>query len=55
MFELVGREDVTSKLQPFVSERAFRVAPLDAALPRTGAERSKRWRLAINTRVEPDL
>jgi predicted transcriptional regulator of viral defense system len=55
LLELVEQGDVASRLQQFVRERAVRVAPLDAALPRTGAERSKRWRLAINTKVEPDL
>jgi hypothetical protein len=38
-----------------VREHARRVAPLDASSSRTGAERSERWRIAINTHVEVDL
>jgi len=55
LLELVDQSDVAVKLQVFVAERAERVAPLDASKSRTGAERSRRWRLAINTKVEPDL
>ena len=55
VLELVEQRDAASKLLPLVQEHALRISPLNASLPRTGAVRSKRWRLAINTRVEPDL
>jgi len=55
LLELVEQNDAASRLQPFVQEHARRVAPLEASSPRTGAERSHRWRVAINTVVEPDV
>jgi predicted transcriptional regulator of viral defense system len=55
LLELLGRSDVTGPLGVLVSERAHRVAALDASSSRTGASRSSRWKVAINTEVEPDL
>ena len=55
LLDLVEASDVANVLQPYVQERARRAAPLDASAPRTGAERSRRWRIAINTDVEADL
>ena len=54
LLELVEAVEVARELLPYIQERARRVAPLDASLPRTGSERSERWRLAINTDVEVD-
>lgn len=55
LLELVDQGDAATELEALVAERAERVAPLDASKSRTGAERSGLWRLAINTKVEPDL
>lgn len=55
LLDMVGAGDVADALQPYVQEHARRVAPLDASAPRTGAERSGRWKIAINTDVEADL
>lgn len=55
LLELVGHSEVTDALNVLVVERARRVAALDASSPRTGASRSSRWKVAINTQVEPDL
>jgi hypothetical protein len=55
LLELVGRSEVTDPLHSHVAERARRVAALDASLSRTGARRSSRWKVAVNTEVEPDL
>lgn len=54
LLDLVEAEEVAGALLPYVEERAKRVAPLDASLPRTGRQRSARWRIAINTAVEID-
>jgi len=54
LLELVEAGEIASALLPYVGEHATRVAPLDAALPRTGHQRSERWRIAINTEVEVD-
>jgi hypothetical protein len=55
LLELVEVEDAASALLAYVQEVASRVVPLDASLPRTGAERSKHWLVAINTDVEADF
>jgi predicted transcriptional regulator of viral defense system len=55
LLELVEQQSLASELQSYIQKHARRIVPLDATLPRTGAERSKRWRVAINTDVEPDL
>ncbi len=55
LLELVDRNDVVRELQLFVQQHAHRIAPLDASSSRTGARRSQRWRIAINTDVQPDL
>jgi predicted transcriptional regulator of viral defense system len=54
LLDLVEAGEVAGALLPYVAEHATRVAPLDAALPRTGNKRSERWRIAINTEVEVD-
>jgi len=55
LLELVEQGEVARQLLPLVGDRARRTAPLDPALPRTGAPRSRDWRIAINAVVEPDL
>ena len=54
LLELVGAAEFADALSPYVGERARRVAPLDASVSRTGAERSERWRIAVNIEVEPE-
>lgn len=54
LLDLVEAGEIASALLPHVREHATRVAPLDASLPRTGSERSERWRIAINTDVGVD-
>jgi predicted transcriptional regulator of viral defense system len=55
LLELVDAGATANALIPYVEERAERVAPLDASLLRTGAKRSKRWRIAVNREIEVDL
>lgn len=55
LLELVEAGKVAKLLLPYVREHATRVAPLDASMPRTGARRSERWRVAINIDVDVDL
>ncbi len=54
LLESLGSDTNAEALLPFVEKYAGRVAPLDASLPRTGSQRSKRWLVAINTDVEAD-
>lgn len=54
LLELVEATEAASALGPYVEARARRVAPLDASASRAGAERSARWRVAINIDVEAD-
>lgn len=55
ILEQVGAAELANALYPFVQKHANRVVPLNTALPRTGFYRSKRWLVAVNTEVEPDL
>ena len=55
LLELVEAGEVAASLESHVQTHARRVAPLLASSSRTGAERSERWRIAINTVVEMDL
>jgi predicted transcriptional regulator of viral defense system len=55
LLELVDAGEVASLLLSYVRKNAKRMAPLDAGLPRTGAMRSEKWRVAINTDVEADI
>lgn len=54
LLELVEAVEVPGSLLSYVRNHARRIAPLDPSTARTGAERSKRWRLAINTDIEVD-
>ena len=55
LLELVGQYEKVSQLRVLVERRARRIVPLDPALPRTGAPRSRMWKVAINAEVEADL
>ena len=54
LLEYVKAGEAIRPLAEWIRERANRVVPLDAALPRTGARRSKQWRVAINAEIEMD-
>jgi hypothetical protein len=55
LLELVEHGEIARQLFAVVGDRARRTAPLDPALSRTGAPRSREWKIAINAVVEPDL
>lgn len=55
LLDLVERSPLAEALLPRVRAQARAPAPLVRAAPTTGAPRSERWRLILNTRVEPDL
>lgn len=54
LLELVGRESLASSLEPLVA-KVSEEAPLVRSRSRRGAIRDHRWKLAVNTTVEPDL
>lgn len=54
LLELVGAGAKTGSLSRLVQDRAPQVTALDPALSIKGAPRDARWRLAINTEVEPE-
>jgi predicted transcriptional regulator of viral defense system len=54
LLELIEREDLASTLDERLRENAVVVAPLVRSSSTTGAPRAKRWKLAVNARVEPD-
>ena len=54
LLELLGHKSLAAPLQPFV-ERVVEEAALVRSRPRRGAPRNRRWKLAINDTVEPDL
>lgn len=55
LLELTEREELASALELEVQRRAQALAPLVRAMSYVGAPRSERWKLVINTQVEPDL
>lgn len=55
LLDSVGCSEITGILQAHVATRAGRVVALDASSSRTGARRSSRWKIAVNTDLEPDL
>ncbi len=54
LLEVVEQEGLAKPLDAAVRERAVVVAPLVRAKPIAHAERNRRWKLAVNARVEPD-
>lgn len=54
LLDLAGHREVGDVLVPRVEAGAHVVAPLVRAATRAGAERSKRWKLAVNATVELD-
>lgn len=55
LLELVGQAERARTLGPFVQENARAYAPLRRAAGTSGAKRSKRWKLIINDKVDPDV
>ncbi|HHW96759.1 MAG: type IV toxin-antitoxin system AbiEi family antitoxin [Myxococcota bacterium] len=51
---LVGHEDLAAALNPFVQEQARSYTPLRRAAPIAKAKRNTKWKLIINTDLEPD-
>jgi predicted transcriptional regulator of viral defense system len=54
LLELVGAGAKTGPLSRLVRDRAPQVTALDPSLSIKGAPRDARWRLAVNTEVEPE-
>lgn len=54
LLELVEQADLANALAPYVEEHARSYTPLRRAEDVAGATRSPRWKLIINTEVEPD-
>lgn len=55
LLDLAASGGITGPLQQYVREHARRVAPLDPSASRTGAERARSWKLAVNVDIEIDL
>lgn len=55
LLELVERSTLAEVLLPRVHAQARAPAPLVRAAATAGAPRNQRWRLILNTEVEPDL
>jgi predicted transcriptional regulator of viral defense system len=51
----VGASDLAGALDPVTAERKLFSVALEPSVPMTGHPTDSRWRLAINTNVEPDL
>jgi predicted transcriptional regulator of viral defense system len=55
LLDLAASGGITGPLQQYVREHARRVAPLDPSASRTGAGRSRPWKIAINADIEVDF
>ncbi len=55
LLDRVGRFQDSAALAEYVRKSATETVPLSTAHKRTHAERDRRWKLAINVEVEPDL
>jgi predicted transcriptional regulator of viral defense system len=55
LLDLTEHRDLADKLSPTVLARAKDTTPLVWMKGRVGEPRDKRWKLAVNTTVEPDL
>jgi predicted transcriptional regulator of viral defense system len=52
---LLGAEDLASVLDTVLAEKRPFLVPLAAGRPMTGHPTDSRWKLSVNTRVEPDV
>jgi hypothetical protein len=55
LFDLAGGEEKTHPLARFVKSAVNETSPLMTGASRKDAPRDRRWKLAVNFRVEPDL
>lgn len=55
LLELVGQPQLTPGLADHVSKRVTDTAMLSTSGPHRSPDRNRRWKLAINVQVEPDL
>lgn len=51
----LGFEEITEKLARFVQKQATRVTPLVPHQSMTGSKRDKKWKVAINAKIEVDV
>ena len=54
LLEKAGRKALARELHPVVDRRARALAPLLRSAPRGNVPRSDRWRVLVNTAVEPE-
>ena len=54
LFELIGQGDFVDALFPFVEENARSYTPLRRAGDVVDSKRNPRWKIIVNTEVEPD-
>ena len=54
LLEFMGRNELAGALEPYVEKHAQSYIPLRRKESTTGAKRSSKWRVIINTEVEPD-
>jgi predicted transcriptional regulator of viral defense system len=52
LLDQLGRRNLTKELAAWVEEAPVR--PLDPSAPVKGARESRKWRLLVNARVEPE-
>lgn len=55
LLDRIEQHTLADKIASFVAVHAHDVAPLVRAKSRSGAPRDKRWKLAVNASVEPEL
>jgi len=55
LLELVGKRDKAQRIAEYVVEKQPVRTPLSPALKTIGAKLEGRWRVFVNTKVEPDL
>ncbi len=54
LLELVGQDELSEALGPFVQKNALSYTPLRRAASLAGGKRNSRWKLIVNVEVEPD-
>lgn len=55
VLEILGHNDLADSLFLIIKDKALRITPLVPNRTMTGFPRNKKWRLAINARIESDL
>lgn len=54
LLELIGQDELSEALGPFVQKNALSYTPLRRAASLAGGKRNSRWKLIVNVEVEPD-